>query len=351
MAPGEREGALAKLAVALDPYTCIAKRTQKYASECVEAYLANQGAETFADCFREFQNLEVVWFSGNRLSRIEHLEENFRIREVYIQDNRLVSLTGIKSFTFLRVLLASNNQLRNLDKQLALLTRFAFLKKLDLFDNPVAEEPDYRLRIIYNVPQVELLDRHAVKVPERLKADEVVPNLDKVNMGKMEQCKRKPPWADHSKIEQSCFRLAKEIAARRRREEDSALNRSFITSNVLADFGAPPPQARTLCEARARWQREMACPATEDPDGSSAADDHAAAACKKGPAARTPRPKPRRPEAFAQTVARHLSKPGAKARCDLFAHSWPVSRREVDELTDKVAIKTALEDRMLALGG
>ena len=35
------------------------------------------------------------------------------------------------------VLLASGNQLRNLDKQLTLLSRFAFLKKLDLFENPV----------------------------------------------------------------------------------------------------------------------------------------------------------------------------------------------------------------------
>ena len=31
--------------------------------------------------------------------------------------------------------------------------------------------------------QVEILDQHSVKVKERLKADEVVPNLDKV-----------PPW-------------------------------------------------------------------------------------------------------------------------------------------------------------
>ena len=110
--------------------------------------------------------------------------------EVYIQNNRLVSLAGLKSFKFLRVsrvcccffsvfwasqrllgllgllsarllqvLLASGNQLRNLDKQLALLSRsaqpssarsvctvhtrtplllrFPFLKKLELFDNPV----------------------------------------------------------------------------------------------------------------------------------------------------------------------------------------------------------------------
>lgn len=31
--------------------------------------------------------------------------------------------------------------------------------------------------------QVEILDQHSVKVKERLKADEVVPNLDKVPWG------------------------------------------------------------------------------------------------------------------------------------------------------------------------
>ena len=96
--------------------------------------------------------------------------------------------------------------------------RFPFLKKLELFDNPVcvlkklfkyevenpttgesskvAEEPDYRPPDLPCAPgapggekvaavgfcrQVELLDQHTVKLPERLRADEVVPNLDKAS--------------------------------------------------------------------------------------------------------------------------------------------------------------------------
>merc|ERR1719401_3327474 len=198
----------------LDPYTCIPKRNRKYASECTEVHLAKQGATSLSPNFNHFDNLEVVWFNGNLLSRIENLEDNFRIREVYVQDNRLVSLSGIRPFKFLRVLMASNNQLRNLEKQLAVLTRFAFLKKLDLFDNPIAEEPDYRLRIIYHVPQVEVLDRHAVKPPERLSAEEVVPNLDKVSAAKPEKAKRKPAWGDHSALEKMALTMSKEVAAR-----------------------------------------------------------------------------------------------------------------------------------------
>ena len=51
----------------------------------------------------------------------------------------------------------------NLDKQINLLGNFSFLSRLDLSENAAADEPDYQLRIIYNLPQVEDLDRKAVK--------------------------------------------------------------------------------------------------------------------------------------------------------------------------------------------
>merc|ERR1719265_762394 len=96
----------------LDPFTCIPKRNQKYASECTEVYLANQDAEGLSNNFCKFPNLEVVWFNMNRLTRLENLETNFRIREVFVQDNRLVSLSGLKNCKFLRVLIAKNNELQ-----------------------------------------------------------------------------------------------------------------------------------------------------------------------------------------------------------------------------------------------
>mmetsp|Transcript_36606 Transcript_36606/g.85842 ORF Transcript_36606/g.85842 Transcript_36606/m.85842 type:complete len:468 (+) Transcript_36606:115-1518(+) len=230
----------------LDPYQCIAKVNRKYASECTEVHLANKGAESISKKFEHFSSLEVVWFQGNRLSRVENLETNFRIREVYIQNNRLVSLAGLKTFKFLRVLLASGNQLRNLDKQLALLSRFPFLKKLELFDNPVAEEPDYRLRLIYHVPQVELLDQHTVKLPERLRADEVVPNLDKVSAAKVE--KPRPKGHQFSVLERQCIHEARSIQERRRLEEELSMSKSFH----VVDKGAPP-DCKVFKANRDRW--------------------------------------------------------------------------------------------------
>jgi len=50
------------------------------------------------------------------------------------------------------------------------LTKFAFLQQLDLFGNPLAEEPDYRMKLVYLMPQIKTLDRHIVTVSERIKA-------------------------------------------------------------------------------------------------------------------------------------------------------------------------------------
>lgn len=230
----------------LDPYTCIVKKNRKYASECTEVHLANHGADSLSKNFDHFGNLEVVWLQGNQLSRVENLQGNFRIREIYLQNNRLVSLAGLRTFKFLKVLLASGNQLRNLDKQLGLLSRFAFLQKLDLFDNPVSEEPDYRLRLIYQLPQVEILDQHSVKVKERLKADEVVPNLDKVSAVKVGRPKPK----DHgfSVLERQCIRTAMEIRQKRRKEEETLLSRSIrVAPEVL------PPDCKVFKWNRERW--------------------------------------------------------------------------------------------------
>lgn len=52
----------------------------------------------------------------------------------------------------MQVLLIGDNQLRNLDLFLEFISRFAFLEQLDLFGNPLAEEPDYRLKIIKMMP-------------------------------------------------------------------------------------------------------------------------------------------------------------------------------------------------------
>lgn len=83
---------------------------------------------------------------------MDGIASNFRIKEVFCSDNMIKNIDGLKKFKFLGTLFIANNKLRDLEKFLAILKKFAFLEKLDLFGNPLAEEPDYRLRVIWEMP-------------------------------------------------------------------------------------------------------------------------------------------------------------------------------------------------------
>jgi hypothetical protein len=45
-----------------------------------------------------------------------------------------------------------NNELRGLDQVIEFLSGFSYLRHLDLFGNPLAEEPYYKHRVIYGIP-------------------------------------------------------------------------------------------------------------------------------------------------------------------------------------------------------
>lgn len=72
-----------------------------------------------------FDNL--IYFNV-QLRNLDGLISNFRIKRVYCQNNILDNIEGIKKFKFLETLLISNNRLRNLDKFITFLSKFAFLE-------------------------------------------------------------------------------------------------------------------------------------------------------------------------------------------------------------------------------
>lgn len=101
---------------------------------------------------------------------LDDIQANFRCKKVVCHNNLIDNINGLRKFKFLDTLLLGNNQLRDLDRFLVQLTKFAFLQQLDLFGNPLAEEPDYRMKLVYLMPQIKTLDRHMVTVAERIKA-------------------------------------------------------------------------------------------------------------------------------------------------------------------------------------
>ncbi len=83
-------------------------------------------------------------------------------------DNNITTVAGsISYFKFLRVLNLSRNNIKDLKSVLYWLGRNPYLKELYLQGNPVAEESNYKMRVLQAIPSLEVLDSHAITDKDR----------------------------------------------------------------------------------------------------------------------------------------------------------------------------------------
>jgi len=143
----------------------------KYKQLCTEMHLADRGIDKIRG-FEDFKCLEVLWLNNNCITSLNHLDANFRIKFLYASDNKIQSLIGssLRNLPNLEVLLLSNNQIADLNHQIKELLRLPFLRQLELAGNPMAEESNYRYFVIYAMPSLQILDRHAISDVERVEA-------------------------------------------------------------------------------------------------------------------------------------------------------------------------------------
>jgi len=244
-----------------DPFEVIPVKNSKYAKNCTEIHLAELNLEEIIN-FDKFPNLECLWLNNNKLEKVEGLDTNFRLRELYLHNNRIKTLQGsIPNLLHLRILSLNNNEIRDLEKNLDLLVKFKQLTQLNLADNPVAEEPNYRIRVIYTIPSLQVLDRHVVTTEERAKAKEWY--LTEVKGVQTLKKSRKPTGWQASQAEKNLDSEAKMIkdkyaaeqADQERKEKDAVKERFtkwYSTSTA--------PTATFLLENRAKLE---AIPITE----------------------------------------------------------------------------------------
>jgi Leucine-rich repeat (LRR) protein len=64
---------------------------------------------------------------------------------------------------FLRRLHLSGNRISDLEKTLSVLRHFRYLEQLDLRGNPIADEPNYRYRVLKCLPSLKILDCHVLR--------------------------------------------------------------------------------------------------------------------------------------------------------------------------------------------
>ena len=102
------------------------------AAECTSLSLTDKGIQQISG-FDKFHNLSVLVLSRNKLTKIDNLDTNFRIRTLIAQGNQICTLKGsLVHMRLLQQLDLSNNRLRNLQKIAQSLKCFEFLETLNL---------------------------------------------------------------------------------------------------------------------------------------------------------------------------------------------------------------------------
>ncbi|XP_066174393.1 leucine-rich repeat-containing protein 72 [Sylvia atricapilla] len=130
-------------------------------------YLARQGLRNIPS-LSQFRRLRYLWINDNKIQDLTFLIKNYSLTELYLNNNELTDISGaLKHLCSLQTLFLHNNELKKLDKTVKELKGMISLKTLNLFQNPLAYDPDYRLYVIYFLPSVQLLDRKLVTPRER----------------------------------------------------------------------------------------------------------------------------------------------------------------------------------------
>jgi Leucine-rich repeat (LRR) protein len=104
-----------------------------------------------------------VWLNNNQLTGLRGLERNFRIKHLFLQNNKIKAIDGIFDvLKHIETLVLYDNELRDLDGIIKNLKVLTSLNRLDLFENPAAHEPNYKMRVLADIFHLQVLDRHKV---------------------------------------------------------------------------------------------------------------------------------------------------------------------------------------------
>lgn len=251
-----------------DPWSVVKIKTRKYARECIEMVLSKRNI-TELENFDKFPNLEALWLNYNRLTEIKGLETNFRIKILSLSNNRIKSITNssILCMKFLEVLYLNNNKLKNLEVVLDTLKNFSFLKNLNLFGNPISEEPEYRPRVIDALKSLEIFDRHKISIIEKIKAETIVKEYhDPLSKKKVIRIKRPKVYENYSLTEKYLYNEVNNIIKRDKKieEEKQKISQNVEDREKYPNDYIPYNSLMTKNMEKYYDKKVVACPELED---------------------------------------------------------------------------------------
>mmetsp|Transcript_33496 Transcript_33496/g.56182 ORF Transcript_33496/g.56182 Transcript_33496/m.56182 type:complete len:401 (+) Transcript_33496:40-1242(+) len=134
--------------------------------------------------------LQKLDLSNNSIEVIEGLD-GLPIKELYLRSNQIKEVTGLNNLPHLSVLDVSDNRITSIEpltcnvnitrldvsvnnieiiRQTEYLQTFPWLTHLNLFDNPGSQKEFYRLRVLYRLPHILVLDNEDASREAKVRA-------------------------------------------------------------------------------------------------------------------------------------------------------------------------------------
>lgn len=113
--------------------------------------------------------LKTLSLSHNKLMKIENLDSLTQLQNLDLSGNNIFSLSGFTAKHRIFRLNMAENQISELD-EVEHLVQIKSLWYLDLSNNPVIDQEDYRKSVVYIMQQLKELDQKVVTVEEKVAA-------------------------------------------------------------------------------------------------------------------------------------------------------------------------------------
>ena len=105
--------------------------------------------------------------SDNDIKKLENFPLLNRLTKLLLNNNRISKIGNIhESLPNLEWLILTNNEINSID-DIASLSSVKSLRHLSLLKNPIVTRENYRLSVIYHLPQIKVLDFCRVRLYER----------------------------------------------------------------------------------------------------------------------------------------------------------------------------------------
>ncbi|KAK6488138.1 leucine-rich repeat and guanylate kinase domain-containing protein [Huso huso] len=113
--------------------------------------------------------IKKLCLRGNQVQKISNLENLQTLQTLDLSSNKIQSLCGLENHKLLETIDLEDNQIQEINEATHI-QELPLLRVLNLLRNPVREQPDYRLSVLFVLQRLTVLDLQPVKAEEKVAA-------------------------------------------------------------------------------------------------------------------------------------------------------------------------------------